>query len=198
MGTHITKHVYLVRHGETSWNKQGKIQGHSDIPLNQRGMEQAQLLAGRLKDWPIQYICSSDLQRAIRTAERIAEFKNQKVHVYPQLRERHYGQLEGQEYPAVQPKLKEGHLFGVESFECLKERGMAFILSLLETTEASHILIVSHGGLINSVIHEMTRGKYGTGITKLTNTSLTHAEFTGGQWLIHLINDDQHLQEREK
>lgn len=192
----MIKHIYLVRHGETEWNRESRIQGHSDIPLNSTGIEQAQQLAQRLKEWPIQYICSSDLQRAYHTAEWIAEHKGLPVNIEPRLRERHFGQLEGQQFKMIQSKLKEGHRFGVETFESLKERGMSCIRSILEGTESEHILIVSHGGFINSILHEISEGQVGTGVTRLSNTSLSHIEYNQGNWQLNRINDDEHLKEK--
>ena len=191
-----SKHVYLVRHGETEWNKKGLIQGHSDIPLNEEGIEQARLLANRLKESSIHYVCSSDLQRARHTAEIIAGNKQLAVNTYTQLRERHFGQLEGKEYTLIQSKLKEGAAFGVESLQSMKSRGMSCLQSIVNEAEGEHVLIVSHGGLINSIIHEISKGTLGTGITRLGNTSLTHLEFNG-EWHIHLVNDHQHLLDKE-
>jgi broad specificity phosphatase PhoE len=192
-----SKNVYLVRHGETDWNKRGLIQGHSDIPLNQKGIEQATLLAKKLQESSINYICSSDLQRARHTAEIIAKNKQLTVNTFTQLRERHFGQLEGKEYTLIRSKLKEGSAFGVESLQSMKKRGMSFLQSIINEVEGESLLIVSHGGLINSIIHEISKGTLGTGITKLSNTSITHLEFNG-EWIVHLVNDDQHLLDLEK
>jgi probable phosphoglycerate mutase/uncharacterized phosphatase len=191
-----SKHVYLVRHGETEWNKRGLIQGHSDIPLNEKGIEQARLLAGRLKESSIEYICSSDLQRARHTAEIIAGIKQLTVNTYTQLRERHFGQLEGKEYELIRTKLKQGSSYDVESLQSMKNRGMSCLQKIIRKAEGDNILVVSHGGLINSIIHEISEGTLGTGITKLTNTSLTHLEFNE-EWVIHLVNDEQHLLDKE-
>jgi len=191
-----SKNIYLVRHGETEWNNRGLIQGHCDIPLNERGIEQARRLANRLKDLSIQYICSSDLQRARHTAEIIANEKQLQVNTYKQLRERDFGKLEGKEYRFVQSELKQGSLYGVESLQLMKKRAMSFLHSLIREVEGDHILVVSHGGLINSVIHEISKGSLGTGITKLVNASISHLEFNG-EWHIHFVNDDQHLRTKE-
>lgn len=118
------------------------------------------------------------------------------MNTYTQLRERHFGQLEGKEYTLIQSKLKEGSAFGVESLQSMKKRGMSILQSIVNKVEGENLLIVSHGGLINSIIHEISKGTLGTGITKLRNTSMTHLEFNG-EWFIHLVNDDQHLLDKE-
>jgi len=89
--------IYLVRHGETEWNQDTKIQGQTDIPLNSRGRRQAEALAERLAGVPLELIYTSDLSRARVTAELIAARQPQTVPVValPELRECDYGLWEG-------------------------------------------------------------------------------------------------------
>ena len=85
----------LVRHGETEWNAERRIQGHRDIGLSSVGYRQAQLLASRLTDAHLEAVYSSDLSRAKDTADAIAAERDVKVLVRPDLRERDYGQWQG-------------------------------------------------------------------------------------------------------
>jgi broad specificity phosphatase PhoE len=89
--------IYLVRHGETEWNQDTRIQGQTDIPLNARGRRQAEALAARLADVPLEIIYTSDLSRARVTAELIAARQPQTVPIValPELRECDYGLWEG-------------------------------------------------------------------------------------------------------
>ena len=88
--------LYLVRHGQTDWNKNGLVQGQTDIPLNSTGVEQAQALAKRFQKENIDVIYASDLKRAYGTAEEIAKVKNMKVlKGLRELRERHDRRLRG-------------------------------------------------------------------------------------------------------
>jgi len=87
--------VLVIRHGETAWNRESRIQGHIDIPLNDQGRWQAERLAQALADEPLAAIYSSDLQRAFDTAQAIAEATGLDVVADETLRERHFGDMEG-------------------------------------------------------------------------------------------------------
>ncbi|MHB8910292.1 MAG: histidine phosphatase family protein [Syntrophales bacterium] len=89
--------IYLIRHGETQWNQDNRIQGQTDIPLNARGIRQAEALAGRLADIPLDLIYTSDLGRASDTAQEIARRQQREVPIMmmPGLRECNYGLWEG-------------------------------------------------------------------------------------------------------
>ncbi|HOP54967.1 MAG TPA: histidine phosphatase family protein, partial [Bacillota bacterium] len=86
---------YLVRHGTTQYNLENRFQGHLDIPLSNQGIEQAKKLADYLKDKKIDAIYTSDLKRAVQTAEYIAAAKSMKYRLLPSLREVDVGELEG-------------------------------------------------------------------------------------------------------
>jgi broad specificity phosphatase PhoE len=87
--------LILIRHGETPWNKEGRIQGLSDIELNEAGIEQARRLALFLKDSDIGAVHASPLKRAYRTAEIINSFHQRKIEVHPELMEMDQGDFEG-------------------------------------------------------------------------------------------------------
>src|SRR5258706_14102789 len=86
---------YIVRHGETDWNAERRLQGHSDIPLNENGELQAKNLADELQDITFDLAFSSDLLRAKRTAEIIALEHKLEVQTTKLIREKNYGSLEG-------------------------------------------------------------------------------------------------------
>jgi len=87
--------VLLIRHGETEWNREGRMQGHIDIPLSQEGVTQALRLAERFAGEAFDALVSSDLRRAFQTAERIAAGSGRPVLVDARLRERNLGVLQG-------------------------------------------------------------------------------------------------------
>ena len=93
-----TTRLLVIRHGETDWNAQRRVQGHSDIALNATGQAQAQRLAAALADEAIAAVYSSDLQRAQATATALALPRGLPVHATALLRERHFGLIEGRTF----------------------------------------------------------------------------------------------------
>lgn len=94
----IQMQLIIIRHGETLWNKEGRVQGISDIELNPVGIEQARLLALSLKDYPIGVIHTSPLKRALKTAEVINESHQKEIHIHDDLMEINPGDFEGMYY----------------------------------------------------------------------------------------------------
>lgn len=93
--------ILLIRHGETAWNAEKRLQGHLDIALNAEGERQAAMLGAALAAERIDHIISSDLQRARQTAEALARVRGTQVGIDPALRERCYGGFEGSLYSEI-------------------------------------------------------------------------------------------------
>lgn len=91
----MSTRICLIRHGETDWNLARRIQGQTDIPLNETGHAQARAMAGNAARYEFAAIYSSDLVRATATAQRIAEARGMEISTLPQLRERHFGIFQG-------------------------------------------------------------------------------------------------------
>lgn len=154
--------LYLVRHGVTQWNQGGKLQGHSDLPLDLTGQRQATALAARLASVRLERIITSDLQRAMQTAEQIAARQNAGrqhplIEAEPRLRELHFGAWEGLSYQTLQEQFprelarwqSEPIRFappGGESLGELAQRVAGFYESLAALLGEDNILIVAHGG----------------------------------------------------
>lgn len=155
----------LVRHGETEWNREGRIQGSTDIPLNDTGRAQARAagdaLRERLGDRPVRVV-SSDLSRAAETADIIAaRLGAPAVDRYPGLRERGYGEAEGMD--VVQFRDRWPHTAGVdvpgaEPWPDVRARALAALAQIAADVAASgapddvEIVAVAHGALIRQVI----------------------------------------------
>ena len=158
--------LYLIRHGETDWNAEGRIQGHSDIELNARGLEQARRLAARMPDeGEFSAIYASPLKRAFRTAQMIGDSLNIPVTPDKRLYERSLGQLEGltmseirEKYPEVARAwtTSEGgvrpHIPGEEPREAFIQRITAFIADLRAKHPDGRVLAISYGGTINMLL----------------------------------------------
>lgn len=153
--------VYLIRHGETDWNADGRIQGHSDIALNARGLEQARRLAARIpSEGQFQAIYASPLKRALMTAEMLGAALNLSVTTDNRLLERSLGQLEGltmsdikELHPEVHRAWHDGgarpHIPGEELREAFLQRTHAFLHDLRARHADGRVIVVSHGGTIN-------------------------------------------------
>lgn len=153
--------IYAIRHGQTDWNKEGRIQGGgSDQPLNSQGILQAKQLAYKLAKLNISTIYSSDLLRAKQTTQEINNILNVKVIESTLLRETNYGELEGQlaSVTEINPYYKKiceavdagdhnAHFPGGESRYMAVERMTEF---LKHVNRNENILLSTHGGLLRS------------------------------------------------
>jgi broad specificity phosphatase PhoE len=156
--------IFLVRHGETEWNKVRRIQGgESDTPLNDTGKLQANALAGRLKNEKITAVFSSPLQRALQTAQAIAAYHSLEVTALPSLKEIKVGELEGRlasdllmrfdEFLCgddIEKKPKKTP--GGESAEDVQERAWETITKLAAQQPEGTLVVVSHYFVIMTVI----------------------------------------------
>jgi broad specificity phosphatase PhoE len=157
--------LLLVRHGETDWNRDGRWQGHSDTHLNDVGREQANRLAGELDGIDVLY--SSDLARALETAELIAGRLGLDVRVDERLRERSFGAWEGKTAPEIEMEFRDAHarwLAGegpgaddAEPFADFAARVRSFLEDVLARHPHETVLVVAHGGSIR-VIHALASG----------------------------------------
>jgi broad specificity phosphatase PhoE len=150
--------LHFVRHGATDWNREGRIQGASDVPLSKLGHEQALELAAELAARPIGALYSSDLRRAVETAEPLAAQLDLPILTTAALRERDFGVNEGRIAADVAAELgkeagtawlgpDERHPGG-ESMREVYERVAAFLDELLEDPPADEIALVTSGGPI--------------------------------------------------
>lgn len=142
------KPFYFIRHGQTDWNKEYRAMGHTDIPLNQNGLEQALLAADFLKNIQFDRIISSPLSRALKTAEIIAEQKEASVHIVDGFKECSMGILEGENLlfdARVQAWEKGAYIENAEHYHDFSNRVMQGLVQALSGSDIP--LIVSHGGV---------------------------------------------------
>lgn len=152
----------LIRHGETDWNAAGRWQGHADIPLNERGQQQAEALAARLANQPLGAIISSDLQRTAQTAVPLATTVGLDVIHDPVWRERDVGHFSGLTTAEIVEKFPDSwgaRVNGVlnppggEQYEHFYERAARAFEELTAVYQANEtVAIISHGGTLAAVI----------------------------------------------
>jgi probable phosphoglycerate mutase len=133
--------LLLVRHGETDWNAEGKLQGHTDRPLNAYGRRQAQTLADRFAGEPIDALYASDLSRARETAEILGAKLGLAVAVDPDLREKNWGNWEGLTSDERLNVVYEG-----ETSADHRERTLRAVQRIVQRHPGKRIVVVTHGG----------------------------------------------------
>lgn len=165
----LATRICLVRHGETTWNAEKRIQGQIDIGLNAAGLAQAEAAADWLSDQTVTALYSSDLLRARQTAERIAVRLNLPPVFKPEFRERRYGFFEGLTYDEARARYPAEYLLfetrdpqfvipiGGESLQQLHERVHAGLHGIAAEHPNQTIVVVTHGGVLD-IVNRMVRG----------------------------------------
>jgi broad specificity phosphatase PhoE len=145
--------LLLARHGETDWNRELRIQGHADPPLNDLGRRQAHELAERLAALELDALYSSDLRRARETAEIVATAHGLDVRLDPALREFDTGNWTGLTRDEILARFPGVERHDGETREQLSERVLAALRKIVAAHPGEQVLVVSHGGSLRAVWH---------------------------------------------
>jgi len=153
--------ISIVRHGQTEWNLHRRIQGSTDILLNSVGRSQAAETGVRLRERHWDAIVTSPLQRADETARIIAgELGMPSPQIIPELTERHHGQIEGLTFAERQARFPDGVLVpGLESRQDVLDRVLPALGRVAAAHEGLSVLVVTHGGVIGTLIRHTTGGE---------------------------------------
>lgn len=183
----------LVRHGQTDWNAAGRTQGLEDVELNAMGRAQAAQTGWYLQQWSWDQVISSPLQRAAESAEIIAQqLKLSPIEIMDEFMERDYGECSGMTTAQRKHSFPDGIIPKQETLETLQKRALAGLQQLMIEPQA-RTLIVTHGGLINSLLAQFSAGEIGSGKTILHNASLTLLQCQQQDWQILAYNLIDHL-----
>lgn len=202
--------LLVIRHGETAWNREQRFQGARDVPLNEKGRQQASLLAAYLGDKPLAAIYSSPLSRAVATAEAVAAYHSLTVRQAPGLSEINVGEWEGLNWEQIWAKWpqlgRQWHANpqlsppppGGEDYTVFQERSLAAMEAIAAAhTETDYIAVVCHGGVIRAVLNHLlglgwgTRGRYYS-----RNCSINRLRWQpAGPVIVDSINDVGYLNE---
>ena len=197
--------LLVVRHGETPWNAEGRIQGHSDVGLSEKGKQQASMIAGRLANVRIDAAYSSDLVRCQDTAKVILERHNIPLQTTPELRERFYGVFEGLTMAERQTRFPELFAasvindldFAPTDGESPREtlRRMTPVMDQIRNSHANETaLIVGHGGSLRAaIISLMALPAESTWSFVMGNCSLSVFDTYPNNTVMLLYNDTSHL-----
>ena len=199
--------IIAIRHGETTWNVDTRIQGHLDIPLSANGRWQAERLANALRDEPITAIYASDLSRAWETAQYVGHTQGLRVIKEVALRERDFGDFEGKTFAEIEVLLPEQSLrwrkrdpefypAGGESLVALRTRVMEVAERLAALHPGELIALVGHGGVMDVLYRAATRLNIQAPRTwTLGNAAINRLLWTPEGFTLVGWADTQHLDE---
>lgn len=206
MSDQVTR-LFVIRHGETAWNLATRIQGHIDIPLNDKGRWQAERLAEALQDEGIDAIYSSDLLRAQHTASAVAQAIGQPLILDEALRERHFGRLEGltqEEVAALWPDearrwRQRDPAYGPEGGETLQafyDRSVGAMTRLASQHPGQTIALVAHGGVLDCFYRAANRVAVDVPRSwKVTNASINRLLYSPEGFSMIGWADNRHLED---
>ena len=204
----ISTRIVAIRHGETAWNASTRIQGHTDIPLNDHGQRQAQLLGQALSQAdPMDAIYSSDLQRALATAQALALHTGARLVTHVGLRERAFGDFEGRSFAQIEQEMPEqAQLWrtrvpdwtppgGGESLSVMQHRVMATVNALAQQHLGQQIAVVAHGGVLDLLYRAATQQSLQAPRSwELGNAVINRLLWTPQSLTLVGWGDDAHLQ----
>ncbi len=196
---------YVVRHGETSWNAEARIQGHTDVPLTEKGIDQARRAGRKLADESFDVVYASDLARAFVTGEEIAAPHGLKVVPTPLLREANLGEWQGMTLKEVAERYPEQHAEyvkdsighrppGAERLEEVIERCREFIAMAVERHPEERLAVAAHGGSVRGLLAAaLGLGPELYRRIRMDNGSITVFDVVGDRATLRLLNDTCHL-----
>jgi len=201
--------VYLIRHGETLWNREGRCQGVTDVPLTEKGHRQAQAIAKALAGKPLSLILSGPLQRTTETAAVIAESHGLPVETREELREWHQGELEGLTGPELLAHYRAyfERWFqdpagaappGGETLQSLQDRAWPVINNLRERPLNGPVAVVSHtmtiGTIICAALSLNLAHIHRLKLDVASRSTITFSPFgLFSAWVLTSLNDCHHL-----
>ena len=198
--------ICMVRHGETAWNAQGRVQGQLDIPLNDVGRAQARATADALAGHDFTAIYCSDLIRVRQTAEPSARRLALPVSYTADLRERHYGMFETLTYVEVREKFPEQYarfrdkdpdfdFEGGESLRGFNERSLKAVSEIIGRHPGEQVLVFTHGGVLEMVYrHARAVGLSSARDFEIPNAGINWIEVTPKEWKVWAWAEIAHLE----
>lgn len=201
---HATR-IIAIRHGETAWNVDTRIQGQLDIELNARGWWQAGRLARALADEAVAAVYASDLMRARQTADAISSATASVLHLNPGLRERGFGRFEGKTFGEIERQWPDQARRwrqrdpdwappGGESLAQMRERVLQTTRALAQQHPGQQIVLVAHGGVMD-LLYRLATGQdlQAPRTWQLGNASINRLLWTAEGFTLVGWSDTRHL-----
>jgi len=188
--------LYLVRHGETDWNKARKIQGSTDIPLNDLGRRQAAAAAELLSRRHFDRVVSSPLGRAVETGSIIASRLGVAApSISAGVVERNYGEAEGLTFDQIEARFPDGvDVPGRESREALRTRVEAALLEIAAAHEGESVVVATHGAVIRTIVTHIAPEHEASIGVPIRNGSIHSFEVRGGALALVAFDDPIELE----
>ena len=197
--------IYLIRHGQTKWNTSKRFQGHTDTQLDCKGEEQAEKLSERLKAIRFDAIYSSDLSRAVHTANMVAKARPLEVQIIHQIKEIGFGHWEGCKFQEIvckedgvgaiwhqDPKLVE--IPGGETFDQVRTRLKDALTMIIQNHPDQRVALFSHGGPIRHMLMQcFDLPSHLFWKMEVENTSISIIRWENNNFHLGCINDCAHL-----
>lgn len=195
----------IVRHGETAWNAEGRVQGQLDIPLSDAGRAQARALAQALAHERFDAVYASDLARVRETAQPTVALLGKEVLYSERLRERHYGIFQGVTYAEARERFAADFVrfkakdpdydFRTgESLRGFERRCLSFFEDLLRREKGRSVLVFTHGGVLEILYRHATgRGLSTPRDFEIPNAALNRLEHAAGAWKVWSWAEVEHL-----
>ena len=197
----------IVRHGETDWNAERRIQGHIDIELNANGRSQAEAAARGLVDHSFTAIYSSDLRRTLQTAATLARVAGIEVSAEAGLRERHYGRMQGKTYEEIlaedaieaerfRQRVLDHDFGGGETLPVFANRIQETVGRLAAAHPGQALLLVTHGGVLDVIYRRAVGRDLGSPRDfAVPNAALNWVEVNPEGWRLLAWADRRHLEQ---
>ena len=197
--------LIVVRHGETTWNREKRMQGTTDTQLSDVGRAQAQALGRRLAARPFGALYSSDLSRARDTARAIAEHAGIPLVEDARLQERRFGIFEGLVAAEIIARYPEEHarfasrdpdyeVPGGESARAFTRRCLGCLAEIADRHRGAEVVVVTHGLVLDALYRAANRLDHGAPRpVPLINASVNHFAYGAGTWRMELWGDVSHL-----
>ena len=197
--------LYLIRHGQTAWNREEIFRGRTDVPLDETGLKQAALAAEYFRNMEIHHIYSSPLARAWQTAEKIAQFHSLKVDPLEGIVDMSFGDWEGHPHQEIKENDSERYrqwreephrvrLPGGESLEEVRVRAMGAVEQVIQKHTGKILILVSHR-VINKVLICGILGIDNSHFWQIgqDTTAINLFQYKNGKYILSLLNETCHL-----
>ncbi|MBQ0140355.1 MAG: histidine phosphatase family protein [Kurthia sp.] len=185
--------IYIARHGETDWNKTGRLQGSTDIPLNKSGEAQAIDCGRFFQNMPIEAIYTSPLKRASETARIINETLGVLIIPIEEFKERSFGKAEGMTYEERTKVFPRKNYPEQENFKAFRRRLLAGLNKIHQAYPQQKVALVAHGAVIHTLFQIVENHDFFPQNARLSNGGVSTIHYIDGKWWLKEYNYVDHL-----